>query len=143
MPASWPRASPPPAPTSTMRAPPASSWSVRARRAAPTGSTTSSTTPLTPSASAERGDGAPACGAGRLRPGEGGMIRVEDLHMHFGGIRAVDGVSIEIPDGSITGLIGPNGAGKSTLFNVIAGLFPPTSGRVWLDGEEITGLPPH
>ena len=71
------------------------------------------------------------------------MIRVEDLHMHFGGIRAVDGVSIEIPDGSITGLIGPNGAGKSTLFNVIAGLFKPTSGRVWLDGEEITGLPPH
>ena len=51
------------------------------------------------------------------------MIRVEDLHMHFGGIRAVDGASIEIADGSITGLIGPNGAGKSTLFNVIAGLF--------------------
>ena len=71
------------------------------------------------------------------------MIRVEDLHMHFGGIRAVDGASIEIAKGSITGLIGPNGAGKSTLFNVIAGLFPPTSGRVWLDGEEITGLSPH
>ena len=71
------------------------------------------------------------------------MIRVEDLHMHFGGIRAVDGASIEIAEGSITGLIGPNGAGKSTLFNVIAGHFPPTSGRVWLDGEEITGLPPH
>ena len=71
------------------------------------------------------------------------MIRVEDLHMHFGGIRAVDGASIEIAKGSITGLIGPNGAGKSTLFNVIAGLFPPTSGQVWLDGEEITGLPPH
>jgi len=63
--------------------------------------------------------------------------------MHFGGIRAVDGVSVNIAKGSITGLIGPNGAGKSTLFNVIAGLFPPTSGRVWLDGEEITGLPPH
>ena len=71
------------------------------------------------------------------------MIRVEDLHMHFGGIRAVDGASIEIAKGSITGLIGPNGAGKSTLFNVIAGLFPPTSGQVWLDGEDITGLPPH
>ena len=63
--------------------------------------------------------------------------------MHFGGIRAVDGASIGIAKGSITGLIGPNGAGKSTLFNVIAGLFPPTSGQVWLDGEEITGLPPH
>ena len=71
------------------------------------------------------------------------MIRVEGLQMHFGGIRAVDGASIEIAKGSITGLIGPNGAGKSTLFNVIAGLFPPTSGRVWLDGEEITGLSPH
>ncbi len=71
------------------------------------------------------------------------MIRVEDLHMHFGGIRAVDGASITIEDGSITGLIGPNGAGKTTLFNVIAGAYKPTSGHVWLDGEEITGLPPH
>ena len=70
------------------------------------------------------------------------MIRVEDLHMHFGGIRAVDGASIEIAEGSITGLIGPNGAGKSTLFNVIAGLFPPTSGQVWLGGEEITQAQP-
>jgi len=71
------------------------------------------------------------------------MIRVDDLHMHFGGIRAVDGVSIEIEKGSITGLIGPNGAGKSTLFNVIAGHYRPSSGRVWLDGEDVTGLPPH
>jgi branched-chain amino acid transport system ATP-binding protein len=71
------------------------------------------------------------------------MIRVEDLHLHFGGIRAVDGASIDIAQGSITGLIGPNGAGKSTLFNVIAGHYPPTSGRIWLDGEEITGLSPH
>jgi branched-chain amino acid transport system ATP-binding protein len=71
------------------------------------------------------------------------MIRVENLHMHFGGIRAVDGASIEIATGSITGLIGPNGAGKTTLFNVVAGHYSPTSGRVWLDGAEITGLPPH
>ncbi|ULB09159.1 ABC transporter ATP-binding protein [Cereibacter azotoformans] len=71
------------------------------------------------------------------------MIAVENLHRHFGGFRAVDGASLQIATGSITGLIGPNGAGKTTLFNVIAGRLKPTSGRVTMDGEEITGLPPH
>jgi branched-chain amino acid transport system ATP-binding protein len=71
------------------------------------------------------------------------MIRVDDLHMHFGGLKAVDGASIEIAKGSITGLIGPNGAGKTTLFNVIAGHYKPTAGKVWLGDEEITGLSPH
>ncbi len=71
------------------------------------------------------------------------MIVVEDLHKHFGGFHAVDGASLRIETGSITGLIGPNGAGKTTLFNVIAGRLPPTSGRVMMDGEDITGLPPH
>lgn len=71
------------------------------------------------------------------------IIRVENLHRHFGGFRAVDGASLEIEQGSITGLIGPNGAGKSTLFNVIAGNLEPTSGRVLMGGEDITGLPPH
>ena len=71
------------------------------------------------------------------------MIEVENLHRHFGGFRAVDGASLTIETGSITGLVGPNGAGKTTLFNVIAGVLPPTSGRVFMDGEEITGLPPH
>ena len=71
------------------------------------------------------------------------MIVVEDLHKHFGGFHAVDGASLEIATGSITGLIGPNGAGKTTLFNVIAGRLPPTSGRVTMDGEDITGLTPH
>ncbi|MDO5631515.1 MAG: ABC transporter ATP-binding protein [Paracoccus sp. (in: a-proteobacteria)] len=71
------------------------------------------------------------------------MIQVKNLHRHFGGFRAVDGASLTIAKGSITGLIGPNGAGKSTLFNVIAGVLPPTSGTVTMAGEDITGLPPH
>jgi branched-chain amino acid transport system ATP-binding protein len=71
------------------------------------------------------------------------LIVVEDVHKHFGGFRAVDGASLEIAEGSITGLIGPNGAGKTTLFNVIAGVLKPTSGRVTMAGEDITGLPPH
>ena len=71
------------------------------------------------------------------------MIEINDVHLHFGGIRAVDGASFKIEQGSITGLIGPNGAGKTTLFNVIAGHYRPTSGHVLLDGEDITGLPPH
>ena len=71
------------------------------------------------------------------------MIRVADVHKHFGGVRAVDGASLEIGEGAITGLIGPNGAGKTTLFNVIAGVYPPTSGRILLGDEDITGLRPH
>jgi branched-chain amino acid transport system ATP-binding protein len=71
------------------------------------------------------------------------MIVVENLHRHFGGFKAVDGASLKIETGSITGLIGPNGAGKTTLFNVIAGRLPPTSGKVTMQGEDITGLPPH
>ena len=71
------------------------------------------------------------------------MIVVEGIHKKFGGFFAVDGSTLEIKEGSITGLIGPNGAGKTTLFNVIAGVLKPTSGRVFMQGEDITGLPPH
>ena len=71
------------------------------------------------------------------------MIKVQNLHRHFGGFHAVDGSSLEIDEGSITGLVGPNGAGKTTLFNVIAGVLPPTSGTVTMGGEDITGMPPH
>ena len=71
------------------------------------------------------------------------MIVVENLVKTFGGFHAVDGASLRIEEGTITGLIGPNGAGKTTLFNVIAGVLVPTSGRVTMHGEDITGLPPH
>ena len=71
------------------------------------------------------------------------MIVVQDLVKHFGGLVAVDGVSMEIEQGTITGLIGPNGAGKSTLFNLIAGNLTPESGSIYLDGEDVTGLKPH
>ena len=71
------------------------------------------------------------------------MLKVENLRKTVGGFHAVDGASLEIEKGSITGLIGPNGAGKTTLFNVVAGVLGPTSGRVTMDGDDITGLPPH
>jgi branched-chain amino acid transport system ATP-binding protein len=71
------------------------------------------------------------------------MIVVKNLHKHFGGVQAVNGVNLSIAKGSITGLIGPNGAGKTTLFNVIAGLYQPTSGNVYLENDDITSLAPH
>ena len=71
------------------------------------------------------------------------MIEFQNVHKRFGGIHAVDGASFQIEQGTITGLVGPNGAGKTTLFNCVAGLLPPTSGRILLDGEDITGMKPH
>lgn len=71
------------------------------------------------------------------------MITVDNISMNFGGIRAVDAVSMQIETGSITGLVGPNGAGKTTLFNIIAGAYTPSSGRILLDGNDITNLKPH
>ncbi len=73
----------------------------------------------------------------------GAMISVRGVTKRFGGLTAVDDCSLAVAAGSITGLIGPNGAGKSTLFNIIAGVYPATAGRVFLDGEDVTGLKPH
>ena len=71
------------------------------------------------------------------------MITVKNLTKKFGGFTAVNDASLTIEEGSITGLVGPNGAGKTTLFNVIAGVYKPSKGTVFLDGKDITGLEPH
>ncbi|WP_020393832.1 ABC transporter ATP-binding protein [Thiolinea disciformis] len=71
------------------------------------------------------------------------MIEIKAVSKHFGGLKAVDNVTLTINKGSITGLVGPNGAGKSTLFNLIAGLYPPSSGQIVLDGENVTGMQPY
>ena len=65
------------------------------------------------------------------------------MQKEFGGLVAVNDVDFRIPKGSITSLIGPNGAGKTTFFNVLIGVYKPTSGQVLFDGREIQGLPPH
>lgn len=71
------------------------------------------------------------------------MLEVMDLEKNFGGIKAVDGCSLKVEQGSITGLIGPNGAGKTTLFNLITGFYAPDGGEIWFSGERIDGLSPH
>jgi ABC-type branched-subunit amino acid transport system ATPase component len=71
------------------------------------------------------------------------LLRLDNVQRHFGGVRAVDGVSLEVEEGSIYGLIGPNGAGKTTLVNVVTGYVPFQSGRAWLGSDELTGLPAH
>lgn len=69
-------------------------------------------------------------------------LETEDVTKTFGGLLAVDDVSVSIESGRITGLIGPNGAGKSTLFNLMSGFYSPDSGTVRLKGEDVTGLAP-
>jgi ABC-type branched-subunit amino acid transport system ATPase component len=71
------------------------------------------------------------------------VLEVEDLHVAFGGVRAVDGATFTVPRGELTALIGPNGAGKTTVLNVIAGAQKPNRGNVRYEGAEITGSPPH
>lgn len=71
------------------------------------------------------------------------LLRTEHLSRRFGGITAVDLCSIDVRQGSITGLIGPNGSGKTTLFNVVTGVYPPHGGDVHFDGQRITNLLPH
>ena len=71
------------------------------------------------------------------------LLQVENVSKRFGGLLAVDRVSLAVPAGRITALVGPNGAGKTTLFAIITGFLPPTEGRVLYEGTGITGEPPH
>ncbi len=70
------------------------------------------------------------------------LLEIKDISKHFGGLAALSDLSFQVEAGEILGLIGPNGAGKTTLFNVISGFFPPTYGKIFLQGEDITGLRP-
>ena len=71
------------------------------------------------------------------------ILATEALTVRFGGLAAVNNVSISVPRGEIRGIIGPNGAGKSTFFNCLTGVLRPTSGRIEFNGEDIAGLLPH
>ncbi len=71
------------------------------------------------------------------------VLRLERATVRFGGFTALSDVSVSFPEGRLTAIIGPNGAGKSTLFNVLSGAFPPTEGRLFYRGENITGTPQH
>lgn len=68
------------------------------------------------------------------------LLKVEGLKRHFGGFVAVSDVSFELNEGEILGMVGPNGAGKSTVFNLVSGFIPPTAGRVYFRGRDITGI---
>src|SRR5205085_9021900 len=78
-------------------------------------------------------------GAGMTAP----ILEVHEVTRSFGGLRAVDGASLDVEPGSITALIGPNGAGKSTLFNVVSGFLAADRGTVRFDGRRIDRSPPH
>lgn len=67
------------------------------------------------------------------------VLKTENLGISFGGLKAVQDLNLEIKEGQLYGLVGPNGAGKTTVFNMITGVYKPTTGKFWLDGENLTG----
>jgi branched-chain amino acid transport system ATP-binding protein len=71
------------------------------------------------------------------------FLVIDNVSRHFGALKAVDNVSFSVQKGQIFSVIGPNGAGKTTLFNVITGIYPPTSGKVLFEGKNLEGLPAH
>src|SRR3954467_11410107 len=71
------------------------------------------------------------------------LLRVEDLHLRFGGVTALAGPPFAVEPGTICGLIGPNGAGKTTIFNCVTRLYTPNEGRIEFDGRDLLACPPH
>jgi branched-chain amino acid transport system ATP-binding protein len=82
-------------------------------------------------------------GAARRRREAAVLLEVENLAVHFGGVKAVDGVSFAVEAGEVFSIIGPNGAGKTTIFNLISRIYDPTGGRIAFKGKDITRLPAH
>src|SRR6266508_285416 len=74
---------------------------------------------------------------------EGAFLRVENIHLRFGGVRAITGVGFEVNRGEISSIIGPNGAGKSSMLNVISGFYRPSHGQIFFEGKDRTHLPAH
>ena len=71
------------------------------------------------------------------------VLKVSEVTQRFGGLTALSDINLHIEQGEIIGVIGPNGAGKTTLFNLITGIYTPTEGRIFLEGNDITGMKPH
>jgi branched-chain amino acid transport system ATP-binding protein len=71
------------------------------------------------------------------------ILKLEEVSKDFGGIKAVDNLSLEVDEGKLTALIGPNGSGKTTLFNVITGITQATMGRIFFEGQDVGGISPH
>ena len=74
---------------------------------------------------------------------DGPLLRVDNLQKHFGGLKAVDGIGIDVERGTVHALIGPNGSGKTTSLNVMSGIYEPTGGKVIFEGEDVSRLRPH
>ena len=71
------------------------------------------------------------------------FFKAENLSINFGGVKAVSNISFELEQGEVFTIIGPNGAGKTTIFNLISLIYPPSTGQIWFEGREITGMSPH
>ncbi len=74
---------------------------------------------------------------------EGPILRCEGIHLSFGSVQALSGMTFDVARGELVSIIGPNGAGKTSVINTITGFYRPTSGRIHFKGKDITGLPPH